>query len=213
MHRLRIELGERGYPILIGPALLDDPSRPRGSGGGTRRPRGHQRDGGAAVPRPPRPLVGRQAGRVRRAARRRAIQDPRHAGARLRRARRAPDEPRCLRRRARRRRRRRHRGFRGGLLPARRRLRAGADDAARAGGLLGRRQDRGEPPGRQEPDRRLPPAAGRRHGHRHAGDAAGARTARRAGRGDQVRAGRRRDFPRLDRGSSRRAARSRRRGR
>ncbi len=25
MHRLRIELGERGYPILIGPALLDDP--------------------------------------------------------------------------------------------------------------------------------------------------------------------------------------------
>ena len=26
MHRLRIELGERGYPILIGPALLDDPA-------------------------------------------------------------------------------------------------------------------------------------------------------------------------------------------
>ena len=26
MHRLSIELGERGYPILIGPALLDDPA-------------------------------------------------------------------------------------------------------------------------------------------------------------------------------------------
>jgi 3-dehydroquinate synthase len=26
MHRLRIELGERGYPIMIGPALLDDPA-------------------------------------------------------------------------------------------------------------------------------------------------------------------------------------------
>ena len=26
MHRLRIELAERSYPILIGPALLDDPA-------------------------------------------------------------------------------------------------------------------------------------------------------------------------------------------
>ena len=46
--------------------------------------------------------------------------------------------------------------------------RAGADDAARAGRLLRRRQDRRQPSGRQEPDRRLPPADRRDRRHRHA---------------------------------------------
>ena len=41
------------------------------------------------------------------------------------------------------------------------RLRAGADDAAGAGRLVGRRQDRREPAGGQEPGRRLPAAAPR----------------------------------------------------
>ena len=48
----------------------------------------------------------------------------------------------------------------------RRRLRAGADDAAGAGRFLGRRQDRDQFPPRQEPDRRVLPAdpGGGRHG-------------------------------------------------
>ena len=59
---------------------------------------------------------------------------------------------------------------------------------ARAGGFRRRRQDRGQPPGRQEPDRRLPPAApGRDRRHEHAQHAAGAGAARRARRGHQVR--------------------------
>ena len=40
--------------------------------------------------------------------------------------------------------------------------RAGADDAAGAGRQLGRRQGRRQPPARQEPDRRVPPAGRRR---------------------------------------------------
>ena len=58
-----------------------------------------------------------------------------------------------------RRRRRRHRRFRGGHLPARDAVRAGADHAARAGGFVGRRQDRRQPPARQEHDRSVPSAA------------------------------------------------------
>ena len=58
-----------------------------------------------------------------------------------------------------RRRRRRHRRLRGGDLPARHAVRAGSDDAARAGRLVRRRQDGHQPPARQEHDRRLLPAA------------------------------------------------------
>ena len=89
--------------------------------------------------------------------------------------------------RPRRRRGRRPRRFRRRLLPARRRVRAGADDAAGAGGFGRGRQDRRQSPRRQEPDRRLPPAATRAQRHQRARDAAGARAARRACGGHQVR--------------------------
>ena len=66
------------------------------------------------------------------------------------------------RRRGGRRRRRRSRRLRRGVAPARRPLRPGADDAARDGRLVGRRQDGVRPSRRQEPHRRLPPAERRR---------------------------------------------------
>ena len=59
-------------------------------------------------------------------------------------------------------------------------------------------------PGRQEHDRRVLPAAAGGGRSRHAGYAAAARDRCRAGRGDQVRADRRRCLLRLDRGQPRR---------
>ena len=52
--------------------------------------------------------------------------------------------------------------------PARARLRAGADHAARPGRQRDRRQDRHQHPARQEPGRRLPPTAARAGRHRRA---------------------------------------------
>jgi 3-dehydroquinate synthase len=60
-------------------------------------------------------------------------------------------------------------------LHARRALRAGADHAAGAGGFVGGRQDRHQPPAGQEHDRRLLPAAGGGVRPGHAGHAAPAR--------------------------------------
>ena len=54
-------------------------------------------------------------------------------------------------------------GLRRRDLPARHAARPGADDAAGAGGQLDRRQGGREPPARQEPDRRVLPAARGRH--------------------------------------------------
>ena len=71
--------------------------------------------------------------------------------------------------RARRRRGRRPRRLRRRLLHARHRLRPGADHPAGAGRFVGRRQDGGQPSARQEPDRRVSPAA---LGRRRPGDAA-----------------------------------------
>ena len=62
----------------------------------------------------------------------------------------------------RRRRHRRHRRLRRGDLSARHRARPRADDAAGPGGQRDRRQGRRQPPARQEPDRRVLPAARRR---------------------------------------------------
>ena len=59
-------------------------------------------------------------------------------------------------------------GFVRGDLPARRAVRAGADDARRAGRLRLRRQDRRRPARGQELRRRLPPAAVGRRRRRHA---------------------------------------------
>ena len=99
-----------------------------------------------------------------------------------------------------RRRRRRHDRLCRRHLHARRALRAGADHAAGAGGFVGRRQDRHQPPARQEHDRRLLPARARDLRPGHAGHAATPRAVRRAGRGHQIRADRRHGLPRLDRG-------------
>ena len=85
-------------------------------------------------------------------------------------------EARCGRddadRRAGRRRGRRPGGLRRRDLSARHAVRAGAHHAARAGRLLGRRQDRDQPCAGQEHDRRLPPAARRDLGRRDARHAA-----------------------------------------
>ena len=70
---------------------------------------------------------------------------------------------------------------------ARARLRADPDHAARPGRQRDRRQDRHQHPPRQEPDRRLPPAAPRAGRHRRAGEPARPRAARRLCRGGQVR--------------------------
>ena len=70
--------------------------------------------------------------------------------------------------RAGRRRGRRRRRIRGGHLPARHPVRADPDDAAGAGRLVGRRQDRRQPSARQEHDRRVLPAVRRADRHRHA---------------------------------------------
>ena len=81
----------------------------------------------------------------------------------------------------------RHGGVRGGDVPARAAPRAGADDAARAGGQRGRRKGRREPRGRQEHDRRVSPAAPRRDRSTGARHAAAARVPRGPLRGHQVR--------------------------
>ena len=73
------------------------------------------------------------------------------------------------------------------LLPARHRLRAIADHAARAGRFLGRRQDRRESLGRQESHRRLLSAASRHRRHRYPLDPAGPGIEIGPCRGDQAR--------------------------
>ena len=91
--------------------------------------------------------------------------------------------PRLTGRRGRRRRRGRPGRVRRRLVHARRAGGPGADDLARAGGRVRRRQGRGQPPAGQESDRRLPPAAARPDRSGDAADAAGARVSLRARRG------------------------------
>ena len=93
-------------------------------------------------------------------------------------------------------------GFAAGGGAARRRLRAGADDAAGAGRFLGRRQDRDQLPPRQEPGRRVPPADPGARRHRAARHAAAARIPRRLCRGGEIRAARRRGVLRLARSAT-----------
>ena len=174
--------GEANYPVYVGDVLDGDFWPVRGRrflltdetvGAAARRPR-PGRDGDV---RDARGRGGQDAGQRR---------DP------AARAGRGGDGPRRPRGRARRRRRGRRGGLLRGGLPARRRRRAGADDAGRPGRLRLRRQDRGGPPGGQELRRRLPPAARRAGRPAHARDAAAGRARRGLGRGDQDRADRRR---------------------
>ena len=157
------------YPIHIGAGMLDRARRDRCAAVSRARGRRHQRHrrgalagAGAAEPR----------GRGRRA--RDVVLIPDGEAHKnwatlhdvltrlLEIARRALDRA----RRAGRRRRRRPRRLRRGDLPARHAVRAGADDAARAGRLVRRRQDRHQPSARQEHDRRVLPAARRADRHR-----------------------------------------------
>ena len=79
-------------------------------------------------------------------------------------------------------------GFAAAMLHARRALRAGADHAAGAGGFVGGRQDRHQPPARQEHDRRVLPAGARDLRPGHAGHAA-ARASCRAGLAEVIKYG------------------------
>lgn len=107
-------------------------------------------------------------------------------------------------------RRRRDRGL-GGLRErhpeARLRLRTGADDLAGAGRFVGRRQDRHQHAGRQEPRRRLPPAGDRAHRSDDARYPAVARSPCGLCRGGQIRPDRRPRVLRLVRSQCRPAAR------
>ena len=212
MQQVEVKLGKRAYPILVGPGLLASREAARAARGRGETPGRDRRRGGPAVAAAAR---GRPRGpRLRglRAAGRRAAEDARQRRDPHRRAGRCPHQPRWCRARARRRRDRRHLGLCGRVLPARHRDRAAADDAARPGGFVGRRQDRREPPGRQEPDRRLPPAGRGDRGHRHAVDPAGAAIARRVHRDREGGARRGRRVLRLAGGERRARARARARG-
>ena len=103
---------------------------------------------------------------------------------------------------------RRRRGRRSRRLCRRRgaarpRLHPGADDAARPGRFLRRRQDRDQFEPRQEPRRRVPPADPRRRRHRPARHAAGAPVPGRLCGGRQIRPARRCRVLRLARRQSR----------
>ncbi len=158
---VEIQLGERSYPILIGSGLLGDPKNlaplPAAATAlivtnTTVAPLYARR----VAPDAGRPLPCRARARAagRRGAQGLADAEPDlrcAAGPRLR-----PQDGAV---RARRRRGGRHDRLRRSELHARRPLRAGADHAARAGRLVGRRQDRDQPSARQEHDRRVLPAA------------------------------------------------------
>ena len=167
---MRVALGARAYDIVIGRGLLASLGR-RARGAQARRQGGdrHRRERRAAAARRRRdrrsPPPASAATACQRAAGR-ELQELRHVRARVRRADRGAKLERgdvvvalgggVVGDLA---------GFCAAARAARPRLRAGADHAAGAGRLLGRRQDRDQLAPRQEPDRRLPPAdpGGRRH--------------------------------------------------
>ena len=147
MKRLDVALGERSYPIHDRPrAARATPARCSPHGAGAARDRRHQRDRRRALAR--RRCARRSRPRGRRDATScscptaRRTRTWRRCSDRLTRLLELQRRARDRARRARRRRRRRPRGLRGRDLPARHAVRAGADDAARAGRLVGRRQDR-----------------------------------------------------------------------
>ena len=159
--RARCALGERSYPIHVGP--LADARRLAGELlPGARRGR-HRRERRARRPR-------RRGARAALGDRAFEVIDPARARPRSRwRASSASPTPAspagstaARRRRARRRRRRRSRRLRRGVAVPRHRRRAGADHARRDDRQRDRRQDRRRPAGRQEPGRRVLAAALRR---------------------------------------------------
>ena len=172
-------------------------------------------DRGAHAPPAPRPvrgdacLLARGCGVRGRHGRGRAVggeQEPPGRDPRVRRVARSAARPRVRARRARRRRRGRSRRVRRGDVPAGHRVGRGADDAARTGRRRDRRQDGGEPPARQESDRRRAPAGARPGRHRHARLAAHARGAVRDGGSDQDRGHRRAGPARVSGGTPPRGA-------
>jgi hypothetical protein len=148
VHGLR---GPRARPAPSGPARelarKEDPARGQPPRRGPPRSRRHARPAG--------PRAGPPGARPRR----RALQEPFHAGDRLRRHARGPPGPRRPRRRSRRRRRGRPRGLRRRDLDEGCRLGGHPDHPALDGRQLDRRQGGRQPREGQEHDRGLPPAA------------------------------------------------------
>ena len=195
--RIDVELGPRAYPILIGSGLARRISARRCASTDCRRR--------TLSSLRMRRSAGFTSRRVRGVAHARRLSEnpaPRHSdhggGEELGRAFRRLRQPaRGLSRRRRgaargaprRRGRGRSRRLRGRGLPARRAVRANADDAARDGRLERRRQAGGEFRRREKHPRRLCAAAAGRLRSRAAGVAAGARDALRLRRDHQVRRG------------------------
>ena len=182
--RLDVDTPSRRYAITLGdgildrlPRLLDEAGAPRGASSSRARSSGACTDAACAAPydrsRSSCPTASASSSCRRcRASTKRSSRERR---------------PRLDAHHVRRRRHRRHGGLRRGNLPARHRARPRADDAAGAGGQRDRRQGRRQSRARQEPDRRVPPAARRRHRSVGARHAAPPGVPRRALRSDQVR--------------------------
>ena len=187
-----VSLGERSYHIHIGERLIESAGAllapPRGHIGRAAGSGHHRRDGLEALLLGVRgePHGGGSVSRPHRAAARRTDQEL-HASRTGRRF--APERQcraRLADRGAGRRRDRRSDGFRRRRGEARHRFRAGADDAARPGRFLGRRQDRDQHGARQEPGRAVSSAPRRDRRHGRAQDATAARAARRLRRGREI---------------------------
>ena len=174
------------YPVYVGNGLLTEHRLLAADGDRPAVPR-HRRRRRQAVRRPSR-AAQREGGDHAR----RAVEDRRARRDRVDRARAGRDDAPGRGRRARGRRGRGPRRVLRRHLPARRSLRAGADDARGPGRLRLRGQDRGRPRRGQELRRRVPPALGRDHRHRDARNAPASRAGGRLRRGGQDRADRRR---------------------
>ena len=187
-----VDLGSRSYSIVVEPGAL------AGVGARLRELHRCRHPQAARRCRHHGPRGRRSVGHGARGARRRGGQDAGRGrallGSAARRGRRSHVDPVG----ARRRRGGRSRGLRGGDVHAGREFRPAADDRARSGRRLHRRQDRDRPSQGQEPHRRVLPAASGRRRSRRRLDAArarlplGPRRDRQARRGARCRVFRRR---------------------
>ena len=211
-----VALGDRAYDIVIGRDVLQSlGARVAALRPGARTAIVTDRNVAQALAREDRSLAG--GGRHRHLAHHRrggrGLEDLCRPRTGLRGADRGEDRAQRSGDRARRRRGRRSRRLCGGDPAPRRRFRAGADLAAGAGRLLGRRQDRDQFAAGQESARRVSSAGAGDRRYRRARYAVAAPVPRRLCRSRQIRRARRRGVLRLAGGQSRRYFRRRRRPR